>query len=86
MLKELPKDYLEFTAFQPEEIAPLLAAKWEPPPREGMPEIPHDMKVYRATVDQAAAIDRAINKIKAEHGDQVSEGRALELICADFAL
>jgi hypothetical protein len=75
------------------EIEPIVEDEWRPPTMESdLPERPalgHDSPTaphhYNATADERESIDRAIQVIRQNEGDDtIPEGRALELIAADY--
>lgn len=82
--------------WEPYELDPLLNASWEPPTSSEDPskasagEAPGMADSIRVTVEQRQVFERAmktlLDKIAEEEGGEpdVSEGRALELICADW--
>jgi hypothetical protein len=94
-LKALHDDWVKFTGFADFEIEPLIHGTFEPKKPGDMPE--HDDTdgvgndenkgvSFWATNAQASVIRRAIDKIKDNEDDEsMSDGRALELICADFS-
>lgn len=50
-----------------------------------MPEAPLRMVTIAVTEDQHAVIRHAIDRVRAsEHDDTITDGRALELVAADF--
>lgn len=74
---------LSLTAFDDYEIGPLLEAKWSPETKTDLPT--HDaLEVFKATHDQAEIIKQAIKNVRDASEADISDGRALELICADF--
>lgn len=67
------------------EAATLLAADWTPrDPQAGALNDETTAFPYRVTPEQREVIDKAIAYVRAENGDDLSEGRCLELIAADF--
>jgi ParB-like nuclease domain len=66
------------------ELAPILQADWTPARIEDGDGGP-GMTNIKVTAEQKAIIDQAIAKCR-EHGDdaEMTEGRALELICGDY--
>ncbi len=86
LLKNLPENLLLATGFSAEEIQPLMIATWEPPAGNGS-QTTAGIITFRATIEQAAIINQAVSQARTmEGGDgpDMSEGRALELICGDF--
>jgi ParB-like chromosome segregation protein Spo0J len=94
-LEELKTDFnidLALTAFDAHEIEPLLATDWNPAPEdESAPAEPKeaepkpDMRSIMMTKEQHEVIGKAIFKVRQdEDAVTMSDGRALELICADF--
>jgi hypothetical protein len=69
------------TGFPAHELENLLAADWTPPPIEEMPsqEHPHTLHL---TSEQHAVFLQA--KAKLADGEEVSDGRAVELLAADY--
>lgn len=74
---------MTLTGFEDFEIAPLIEAEWNPPAIGEMPEVVN-MVMFRATAEQAEIINKAIGEVRVGANGEVSDGRALELICADF--
>lgn len=70
------------------ELKPLLQATWSPPAISGESfeaSESQQLSPLKLTADQREVVDRAITKVREEVGDpDVKEGRAVELICADF--
>lgn len=78
---------LDATGFADFEIEPLLQADWMPPSAtedgENAPGL--HMVTFQATEDQAKIINGALAKVRDGEGDDdISDGRCLELICAEF--
>lgn len=89
LLQELNADFdLTLTGFQTHELDALLAADWEPPAVEDMhPHSHHDAVHLVLTKEQHDIFQQAKAKaiVQAEDGDKdMSDGRAVELICADY--
>lgn len=88
LFKELPTELHPLTGFEPFEIEPLLQAQWQPPPRNGEGSEPTGkMVTFVATEEQAVVIRGALAKARNAAGDDgpsLTDGRALELIAADF--
>lgn len=83
--------------WQPFELEPLLAADWTPPPPKPMPEpgppvagglvgpAPGMAVPIQVTTEQRETIGQAVDALREREGDDdITEGRAIELICADF--
>lgn len=97
-LAELKDEFdfdLSLTAFDSHEIEPLLAAEWSPKDtsdlgdEDGEPEQKKEskaeMRSVELTKEQHEVVGRAILAIRSNEGDQsISDGRALELICANY--
>lgn len=77
---------LDATGFSDFEREPLLASEWKPPAEEPLPEDgrPGMGRPVQVTKEQRGIFDQACAKLRKEHGEDVSEGRCLELICADY--
>ena len=84
LLQKMPAELRAFTGFAPWEIEPLLRADWTPRPESGGTDAPAGVVTYKATLEQAQVISRAISKLRESEGGDVTDGRGLELICADF--
>lgn len=81
---ELPQELLQFTGFADFEIGPLRAADWAPPQATDG-DGGYDRVTFVATADQGTTIRRAIEAVRANEGDRsITDGRALELVCAEF--
>ena len=69
------------------DVMPLLRAEWEPP---GVPEDDGGGRVASGkslslTEEQRQVVDRAIERLRDQESDEkISEGRCVELICADW--
>lgn len=80
-------DDLGWTAY---ELEPLLQAEWKPPEMGDLPnsedgEKPPAGKSLIVTNDQWEIMHRAISRVRDISDDQaITDGRALELICADY--
>ena len=71
--------------WMPHEVEPLLAADWSPPAVGEMPTSQREGQHIHVTDEQHEVIMRAVEAIrKSEGSDEISIGRALELVCADF--
>ena len=73
---------IEKIGFSQEDLVPLLAAQdnkqeEEKPKKKNPPPI-------KLTWDQRSVFDSALSSMREEYGAEISEGRVLELICADF--
>ena len=87
--KALPENLWQATGFEKWEIEPLLAADWSPPAVKPMPEAdgpaadhPHAV-VF--TEEQWGVIQRAIQMLRdAEEDQEIKDGRAIELMVADW--
>ena len=53
-------------------------------PKEPLPPEARAINSFRATDAQAGTIQRAIDRVRDRENDAISDGRALELIAADF--
>lgn len=84
LLKELPAELIPLTACDPDAILEELRGDAHEGgeksfgPEDGGP-VP-----YFVSPDQAVTIGKAIKKIRREEKPDMSDGRALELICAEF--
>ena len=86
-LNELDFD-LDLTGFQDFERDPLLKAEWQPPEVDDLdsPEDSAAAAPIALTKGQREIFELAAQKIKDESDDQnMSEGRAVELIAADYS-
>lgn len=92
-LQELRDEFgfdLSLTGFEQHEIDPLLAADWstdeiKDEPEEQEPEKAPDMFSIKLTAEQHEIVGRAIMALRHEEAEmKISDGRALELICADY--
>ena len=82
---------LEQIGWSDYEIEPLLQADWQPPELSAMPgtgnnsDPDYEMATPIAvTTDQRVTVDRAVERVREEHGADISEGRCIELICAEY--
>lgn len=85
-LKELQaRGYdLGLTGFRDFEIEPMLAADWKPPEAEDGEGV-SALTSIPVTVEQKKIIEQAHARMKAaEEDDEMSIGRCLELVCADY--
>ena len=88
ILLKIPEEERVLSGYPEHEILPMLDAleAEEPPPPESEPagEVSPG-SAFRATQDQAVVIRKAIAKVRNDNSNpNISDGRALELICADF--
>lgn len=68
-----------------EDLSPLLAALWTAPDAEPLPDAPPHNVLISCTEEQHAVIQQAIERVRQHERDaDISDGRALELIAADF--
>lgn len=75
---EMSEELRAASGFSPDEIAPLLVARWTDAPFEGAVRV-------RTTREQSVAVDAAIEAVRESESDaKMSEGRCLELVAADF--
>jgi len=76
---------LDLTAFAEWEREPLLTALWEPPDEVSDRDVPQNNSIT-LTTEQREVFERAAEKIRADEDDsEMSDGRCVELICAEFA-
>ena len=78
---------LTMTGFRDFEIEPLLQASWAPPRPDESSGSRGDSQTKHIVVtpEQRKVIDQAIAKLKGKTDDgDISDGRAVELICLDF--
>lgn len=70
------------------ELGPILAADWKPPPLQDLKGKDDGSQMGQpivVTKEQREVITRAIAKVREKESDpNISDGRALELICADY--
>ena len=78
---------LGMLGWEPHEVQPLLEAEWKPPEKKDLDAAGNDEKgdPIFVTKGQRETIGRAIATVR-QQADQpdMSEGRALELLCADW--
>lgn len=77
---------IKLTGFPEHQLENIMAGDWKVPTLGNLNESDGaggDMVAFHATEDQAQTIRTAIEKAKADNLD-MTQGRALELICADF--
>lgn len=88
ILKEIPEEERILSGYPEHEVLPMLDAieVKETPPPEPEPAVEVSPgAAFRATQDQAVVIRKAIAKVLNDNSNpNISDGRALELICADF--
>jgi len=88
-LAELSQSDLDMTlmGFADYELDPLLAANWEPPAVEDMPdrEEQHGHKIDFSS-DQWETVKAALAKCREDNdrGDELTDGQCMELICQKF--
>lgn len=76
--------------WMPHEAEPILAAEWSPPKDDGIGDSdgggpPPDMAPPIAvTIEQRAVFEQAMDRVHERTGGSESEGRCLELICAEY--
>ncbi|MAF44265.1 MAG: hypothetical protein CMI54_08925 [Parcubacteria group bacterium] len=86
LLRELDASQvdLDMTAFAEWEREPLLNALWEPPDEVSDRDIPQNNSIT-LTTEQREVFERAASKLRDDEDDsEMSDGRCVELICADF--
>lgn len=90
-IRELQAADEHVLGWQEYELAPLLRAEWQTPATgdlEADHQRSHQTKPIKVTLAQREVIDRAIAKVCGEENvtlDEIGgEGRALELICAEY--
>ncbi len=71
------------------EIAPIMQAEWKPPAHDDLnldnDHPPGRGKSLDLTTEQREVIDRAVSQMRIKEGDEtMTEGRCIELICADY--
>lgn len=78
---------LSFLGFADYELDPLLAANWEPPAVEDMPDNSNDQghKIGFSS-DQWETVKAALKKCRGnnDRGDELTDGQCVELICQTF--
>lgn len=76
---------LELAGFDADGLAGLVAEVEEQKADDANAESSGDMRSVRVTAEQHGVILRAVSKLRTDEGDKdASEGRCLELICANF--
>ena len=89
-MKAIPDFDLGLLGMEDHDLEVLLAADWKPPAKESLesseqPAQAHGMKSIQVTEEQHDIIIRAVQKLRTDEDDkEASEGRCLELICANF--
>jgi hypothetical protein len=86
LLRELDasKVDLDLTCFAEWEREPLLTATWEPPEEKTDSDIAKNNSIT-LTVDQRKIFEQSASRIRDNEDDsEMSDGRCVELICADF--
>lgn len=68
------------------ELEPLLHAEWRPPKVDDtLGSVKDEKKKIELTIDQWRILDQAMTRVRRDTDDaRMSDGRALELICADY--
>lgn len=68
------------------DLAPLLAANWVPPVVDESQDTqaPPQGRPVNLTVEQRQIFDQAVHQFRQDTGEQLTEGRILELIAADW--
>lgn len=91
LFKELPPELHSLTGFEPFEIEPLMRADFtvrDPSLNKGAEsagDVARGIVTFRVSLEQAMVINEAISRVRAqESATDMLEGRALELICADY--
>jgi hypothetical protein len=87
IMRELPEELLDVTGFEEFEREPLLQASWQPPAPTGEGSGPAGKaESFLATEEQAKVIRQAIERAREAGGEgpEMTDGRALELISADY--
>lgn len=80
ILQEIGPADLTLTGFNAHELDPLLAADWTPPAPTEDVESDHHTHTLHLTTEQHGVFVQA----KAKIGDDISDGRAVELLAADY--
>ena len=86
LLRDIPAEDRFAAGYFDHEVAPMLSAleaDEEPPKKEPAGPVEPGTH-FRATQDQAEIIRKAIDHVKMNDKPSMSDGRALELICADY--
>jgi len=75
---------LDITAFADWEREPLLNAIWEAPEEKSDRDVPQNNSIT-LTTEQREVFEQAASRLRDDEDDsEMSDGRCLELICADF--
>lgn len=75
---------LDITAFADWEREPLLNAIWEAPEEKSDRDVPQNNSIT-LTTEQREVFEQASSRLRDDEDDsEMSDGRCLELICADF--
>ena len=88
-LQDTAPDIWEATGFTQDELDALSGpVQFDMPPSDGTaqdePRRLPDMMALKVTAEQWEVMERACKSIKLDEGDDISTGRCLELICADY--
>ena len=86
-MKSLPQELRGFTGFDPSSVSMLMQGEWKAgETKTPLPGATPEMGApVRLTQEQRAIVERAIAKVRNEEGEQdISEGRCLEFIAAEF--
>ena len=86
ILRDIPAEDRFAAGYFEHEVTPMLSALEaddEPPKKEAAGPVEPGTH-FRATMDQAEIIRKAIDHVKMNDKPSMSDGRALELICADY--
>jgi hypothetical protein len=84
-----PNIDLKLLGWEEHETEPLLSADWTPPPLEPLDSHQHadtddDPNELKLTPEQRLKLDDAIDVVRLKHGEQLTDGDALMIICQDF--
>lgn len=72
---------IEDIGFSQEDLVPIMADNQQPEPEKPKQKNPPPIKL---TWDQRGVFDSVVVSMRDEYGSDLSEGRILELVCADF--
>lgn len=78
-LRDMDEDLRGYTGFAPHEIEPLLAAEWEPPKVEPLPDRSSGHHVS-LNEEQWAVFNKAVEKVRGRD-EKMTRGDALKAIC-----